>query len=98
MSVTGALPDIEAARPRAGRPAGQGLIRQQTADFAVEELIEMDADEGGEHLWLQVRKTGENTEHVARLLAQAAGIRPQQVDSRKRVELSPVLPGPASST
>jgi len=79
VSVTGALPDIEAARPRAGRPAGQGLIRQQTADFAVEELIEMDADEGGEHLWLQVRKTGENTEHVARLLAQAAGIRPQQV-------------------
>ncbi len=69
----------EAARPRAGRAAGQGLIRQQAADFVVEELIEMEPEEGGEHLWLRVRKTGENTEHVARLLAQAAGIRPQQV-------------------
>jgi len=79
VSAAGAQPDIEAPRPRAGRPAGQGLIRQRAADFAVEELIEMEPDEGGEHLWLRVRKTGENTEHVARLLAQAAGIRAQQV-------------------
>jgi tRNA pseudouridine13 synthase len=69
----------EAARPRAGRAAGQCLIRQQAADFGVEELIDLQPGEGGEHLWLRVRKTGENTEHVARLLAQAAGIRPQQV-------------------
>ena len=79
MSAAGAQPDSEAPRPRAGRAAGQGLIRQQAADFVVDEIIEMEPEEGGEHLWLRVRKTGENTEHVARLLAQAAGIRPQQV-------------------
>ena len=79
MSAAGAQPDIEAPRPRAGRAAGQGLIRQQAADFVVDEIIEMEPEEGGEHLWLRVRKTGENTEHVARLLAQAAGIRAQQV-------------------
>lgn len=70
---------IAAPRRRAGRAAGQGLIRQEAADFAVDELIDMEPAEGGEHLWVRVRKTGENTAHVAHLLAQAAGIRAQQV-------------------
>jgi len=63
---------------RAGACAGSGLIRSAAADFTVDELIEFDAEgEGGEHLWLRVRKTGENTDQVARLLAQAAGIAPR---------------------
>lgn len=33
----------------------------------------------GEHLWLQVRKRGHNTEQVARMLARAAGVAPRQV-------------------
>lgn len=65
-------------RPRAGRCAGQALIRCAASDFVVDECIEMNAAEGGEHLWLRVRKTGENTEHVARLLAGAAGLQLQQ--------------------
>jgi tRNA pseudouridine13 synthase len=67
-------------RKRAGLCAGSALIRSVAADFAVDEVIEFDADDdAGEHLWLRVRKTGENTDHVARLLAQAAGIAPKAV-------------------
>ena len=34
----------------------------------------MAPEPAGEHLWLRVRKTGENTDHVARLLAKIAGV------------------------
>jgi tRNA pseudouridine13 synthase len=75
-------PHEEAVRPpvpRAGACAGSAVLRSEPADFIVDECIELEAEDGGEHLWLRVRKTGENTEHVARLLAQASGIRPQGV-------------------
>lgn len=65
--------------PRAGPLAGSGTIRAAVADFVVDEHIEMDDDSGGEHLWLLVRKAGENTDHVASLLARAAGIRVRDV-------------------
>ena len=66
-------------RPRAGARAGSGTIRASAADFVVDEHIEMDAETGGEHLWLRVRKCGENTDQVAALLARAAGIRARDV-------------------
>lgn len=66
-------------RPRVGIAAGSGRIRSEAADFAVDECIEMQPEGAGEHLWLRVRKTGENTEYVARLLAQAAGVAPRAV-------------------
>lgn len=66
-------------RPRVGTAAGSGRIRSEAADFAVDEWIEMQPEGSGEHLWLRVRKTGENTGHVAQLLAQAAGVAPRAV-------------------
>ena len=66
--------DTTDERPRAGRSAGHALLRQRPEDFRVEEYIEMAQEGQGEHLWLRVRKTGENTEYVARLLARAAGV------------------------
>lgn len=59
---------------RAGPPAGRGLIRTRIEDFQVDELLDPAPAESGEHLWLRIRKRGENSEHVARLLARAAGI------------------------
>lgn len=75
--MTGAAP--EQRRPRVGAVAGSGRIRSELADFAVDEWIEMQPEGAGEHLWLRVRKSGENTEHVARLLAQSAGVAPRAV-------------------
>lgn len=67
-------------RPRAGAAAGSGTLRVQAGDFVVDEQIDMDpADAGGEHLWLRVRKCGENTDHVASALARIAGIRVRDV-------------------
>lgn len=65
--------------PRSTEPAGSGVIRADIADFIVDERIEMDDDGGGEHLWVRVRKSGENTDHVASLLARAAAIRVRDV-------------------
>lgn len=61
-------------RPRAGPSAGVALLRARPEDFRVDEQIDMQREGQGEHLWLRVRKTGENTEYVARLLARAAGV------------------------
>lgn len=65
--------------PRAGERAGRGRIRQVPEDFLVEEWLEITPEGQGEHLWLRVRKRGENTAHVAKLLARAAGIAPNAV-------------------
>ena len=66
--------DITTSTPRAGLCAGKALLRADPTDFRVDERIEMAPEPAGEHLWLRVRKTGENTDHVARLLARIAGV------------------------
>lgn len=66
--------DTITSTPRAGPCAGRALLRVEPADFRVDERIEMAPEPAGEHLWLRVRKTGENTDHVARLLARIAGV------------------------
>lgn len=52
----------------------QGRFRVQPTDFRVDEQMDIDLSGSGEHLWLQVRKTGANTDWVAKQLAQAAGV------------------------
>ncbi|MBK1722822.1 tRNA pseudouridine(13) synthase TruD [Thiocystis violacea] len=60
------VPDL----PRAhGEPLAQGRIRVAAEDFQVEEILGFDPDGEGDHLLLWVRKTGANTEWVARKLA-----------------------------
>lgn len=70
--------DIEWARWQPSA-LNSGVIRQRPEDFRVEELLPFVAEGEGEHLWVHLRKTGENTEFVARALARAAGVPPRSV-------------------
>lgn len=60
-------------------PKCSAMFKQQPEDFQVVELPEqLDAGEGG-HLYLRVRKTGENTEWVARRLAAWCQLNPKDI-------------------
>ena len=66
--------------PRAhGDPTASGRIRTAPEDYVVYELLPFEPDGEGEHLLLQVTKTGQNTGWVASQLARAAGIPPRDV-------------------
>ncbi len=66
--------------PRAGvPPLARALLRVTPEDFIVDEQIDIALSGVGEHLWLNVRKRGFNTDAVARQLAQAAGVPPRAV-------------------
>ena len=62
-----------------GGPVIQAALRQQPADFRVEEVLGFEPGGEGEHVFVQVEKTDANTEWVARQLAQAAGVAPLAV-------------------
>ncbi len=51
-----------------------GRIRSNNADFQVVEMQQFTPSGIGEHVWLHIRKTGENTDWVGGLLAKAAGV------------------------
>jgi len=76
--VTGIpYPDSEAtAWPRSSTT---GRIRASEADFFVSEDLGFEPDGDGQHQLLQIRKTGSNTQWVARRLARAAGIAERDV-------------------
>jgi len=52
-----------------GGPSLGGVIRATPADFFVEEVLDITLDGAGEHLWLELEKCCENTEWLARQLA-----------------------------
>ncbi|TXH69087.1 MAG: tRNA pseudouridine(13) synthase TruD [Thiothrix sp.] len=56
-----------------------GQFRVQPEDFIVNEQIDIDLSGTGEHLWLQVRKTGANTDWVAGQLARCAQVPASEV-------------------
>ncbi|ADC61354.1 tRNA pseudouridine(13) synthase TruD [Allochromatium vinosum] len=61
--------------PRAhGEPLGSGQLRVEPEDFQVTEVLGFEPDGEGDHCLLWVRKTGANTEWVARRLAATAGV------------------------
>jgi tRNA pseudouridine13 synthase len=62
-----------------GGPAGQGTIRVRPEDFSVYENLSFLPSGEGEHVFLQIEKSGENTEYVARCLARFAGVRQHDV-------------------
>jgi tRNA pseudouridine13 synthase len=49
-------------------------IRATPEDFLVDEIPATTPEGEGEHVWLQIRKTGHNSEAVAEWLAKAAGV------------------------
>jgi tRNA pseudouridine13 synthase len=62
-----------------GRPDATGHLKQQLADFQVEEVLSYPLSGEGEHLWLWLEKQGENTDWAAQKLAKWAGIRLRDV-------------------
>lgn len=65
--------------PRHRAPLVTGLLRRVPEDFQVDECMPLTLTGSGEHLWLQLRKRGVNTEFVARQLARAIGVPPRAV-------------------
>lgn len=66
--------------PRAyGGPSGRGTLRSIPGDFIVDESLSFEPAGEGEHVLLSIRKTGENTEYVARQLARFAGVRQRDI-------------------
>ncbi|MBL4607671.1 MAG: tRNA pseudouridine(13) synthase TruD [Pseudomonadales bacterium] len=57
-----------------GTPDARGVIRSEAAHFQVEEQLGFEPSGEGEHCFLLIQKTGENTESVARKLARFAGV------------------------
>ena len=62
-----------------GVRAGHALLKASPTDFLVDEKLDVSGCVGGEHLLLRIEKTGDNTEFVARRLADIAGCRPFDV-------------------
>jgi len=60
-------------------PLVKGVLRHEAADFRVDEQLGFDLDNEGEHLWLHVQKTDNNTDWVSRLLARMAGVQNRDV-------------------
>ncbi len=57
-----------------GRPSASGRIKIHPDDFTVDESLAFPLSQGGEHRYLHIEKVGENTEHIAQLLAQFADV------------------------
>jgi tRNA pseudouridine13 synthase len=62
-----------------GSPSGAGKIRTVPEDFIVHENLSFEPSGEGEHVFLQIQKTGENTDYVARQLAKFANVRQRDV-------------------
>lgn len=62
-----------------GSPSGTGNIRIVPEDFVVMENLSFVPSGSGEHAFLQLQKTGENTEFVARQLARFADVRQRDI-------------------
>lgn len=62
-----------------GQPSAQGKIRSVPEDFMVIENLAFEPSGAGEHAFLQITKTGENTDYVARQLARFANVRQHDV-------------------
>ena len=70
---------IEQLAYRYGRPQGTGQLRVESQDFWVQELIAIQPEGQGEHLWLNIKKQGMNTQFLAKRIAQWAKVPERQV-------------------
>jgi tRNA pseudouridine13 synthase len=62
-----------------GERLGTATIRETTEDFFVDETLAVQLSGDGEHLCLRLKKSGDNTEYVARQLVALAECRAQDV-------------------
>ncbi len=69
------MTDWDMNLPRAsGEACGSAAFKVQPEDFRVEEVLPFEPCGEGEHLFLWIEKTGQNTQWIARSLARIAGI------------------------
>lgn len=70
-----AQPHLDESLPYAyGQPPAAGRIKAHPDDFAVDELLAFPLSGDGKHCYLHIEKAEENTEEVARHLAQFANV------------------------
>ncbi|MCC5826699.1 tRNA pseudouridine(13) synthase TruD [Alkalimonas sp.] len=62
-----------------GRPQAKANIRSQPDDFVVDEELNFSPSGAGEHLLLQIEKIGQNTQYVARQLAERTGLKNRDI-------------------
>lgn len=62
-----------------GNPTGSGILRREVDDFIVFEDLSFEPSGAGEHVFLQVQKTSENTDFIARQIARFANVRQRDV-------------------
>ncbi|MEQ1635625.1 MAG: tRNA pseudouridine(13) synthase TruD [Methylococcales bacterium] len=62
-----------------GKPSGKGLLRREVDDFIVFESLSFEPSGEGEHVFLQIQKTSENTDFIARQIARYANVRQRDV-------------------
>ncbi|MEQ1546889.1 tRNA pseudouridine(13) synthase TruD [Methyloglobulus sp.] len=62
-----------------GSPSGVGKIRTVPEDFIVDENLAFEPSGEGEHVFLQIQKTGENTDYVVRQLARFVNVRQRDI-------------------
>lgn len=62
-----------------GKPAATGVLKANPEDFVVVEDLGFTPDGEGEHLLVNIRKNGCNTQFVADALAKFAGIHARSV-------------------
>jgi len=62
-----------------GQPASSAVIRAENEDFQVIEELGFEPEGEGEHVFLYIRKSGENTDWIARQLAGFAQLSPRDV-------------------
>ena len=62
-----------------GAPLSKADFKTTAEDFMVDEDLGIEFTGSGEHVCLQVVKKGENTQYVAKLIAQRAGVSPRDV-------------------
>ena len=60
-------------------PAATALLRQQPDDFIVDEELNFIPSGAGEHVLLHIEKTGQNTQYVAKQLAEITGLRARDI-------------------
>ncbi len=56
-----------------------GKLRTKNEDFIVDEIPTVTPVGSGEHIWLKIKKSGENTDWVAGMLARIAGVKRRDV-------------------
>ncbi|MFW2404078.1 MAG: tRNA pseudouridine(13) synthase TruD [Gammaproteobacteria bacterium] len=71
--------DLAALARAFGPPPVRGALRSRPTDFLVDEELAFPLKGEGEHLYLRLRKTGQNTRWVGKQLARRLGLPPKAI-------------------